>query len=350
MLKQFIRMSKYAGMREDLIQAGGGNSSVKLDRRRMLIKASGVQLADITQETGYATVNPEVIVEYFDKETMHASEQDGKALLNACLLSGMRPSIETFLHSATAAFTLHTHPMVVNVLTARKNGMQVLHELFPEALLVDYATPGIRLAEEYFKACKNSSNNGADAFELIFLKNHGMIVSGKTGEEVIRKTEEVLGTIENYLAVTMTPYHDATRIYDAFREAAIAGDELIIYLAADSIVRKAAKKFAADFWEFWFCPDCLVYCGKRPLVLNGEFSGEEIRAHALKYGQPVIIYYQENVYIAARNLKKAKEIESVLAFSAHVALLNESCEMDLLSEREQDFLLDWESEKYRKNL
>ena len=50
LIKQFVYMSKYAGMREDLIQAGGGNSSVKLDGCKMLIKASGIQLADITQE------------------------------------------------------------------------------------------------------------------------------------------------------------------------------------------------------------------------------------------------------------------------------------------------------------
>ena len=40
-IQNFINISKYAGERFDLIQAGGGNSSVKLDNGQMLIKASG---------------------------------------------------------------------------------------------------------------------------------------------------------------------------------------------------------------------------------------------------------------------------------------------------------------------
>ena len=55
-MNEFIRMSRYAGMREDLIQASGGNSSYKVSAEKMLIKASGYQLADITAEQGYAVI------------------------------------------------------------------------------------------------------------------------------------------------------------------------------------------------------------------------------------------------------------------------------------------------------
>ena len=64
-MDQFIRMSKYAGMREDLVQAGGGNSSVKTEKSKMFIKASGCQLADISYETGYSAVNQQIIIEFF---------------------------------------------------------------------------------------------------------------------------------------------------------------------------------------------------------------------------------------------------------------------------------------------
>ena len=36
-----IQISKYAGMRNDLAQAGGGNTSVKIDDQVMLVKSSG---------------------------------------------------------------------------------------------------------------------------------------------------------------------------------------------------------------------------------------------------------------------------------------------------------------------
>ena len=40
-MQDFIKISKYAGMRNDLAQAGGGNTSVKLDDHIMLVKSSG---------------------------------------------------------------------------------------------------------------------------------------------------------------------------------------------------------------------------------------------------------------------------------------------------------------------
>lgn len=36
-MQDFIKISKYAGMRNDLAQAGGGNTSVKLDDHIMLV-------------------------------------------------------------------------------------------------------------------------------------------------------------------------------------------------------------------------------------------------------------------------------------------------------------------------
>ena len=52
----FVWMSKYAGERFDIVQAGGGNSSVKLDNNEMIIKASGFLLSDMSIENGYSRV------------------------------------------------------------------------------------------------------------------------------------------------------------------------------------------------------------------------------------------------------------------------------------------------------
>ena len=49
-------------------------------------------------------------------------------------------------------------------------------------------------------------------------------------------------------------------------------------------------------------------------------------------------------------LKKAREIESVLAFSARIAAYNGGHAMDRLTEQEQGFLLNWDAEKYRRNI
>ncbi|EKQ50532.1 MULTISPECIES: class II aldolase/adducin family protein [unclassified Clostridium] len=349
-INEFIQMSKYAGMREDLVQAGGGNSSVKIDKNKMLIKASGFQLADITEETGYSTIDHTVIVNFFNNTPLNeVTQKYEKQLLNDSLIEGSRPSIETFLHSITDIFTLHTHPMLVNVLTSRRDGMKVLKELFPKALIVDYATPGIKLAKEYFKTYKENCIESQNIFDVIFLKNHGLIVSGKNAEEVINKTENVLLKIGEYLSVDMNKYRNATLIYNALKEN-LNDNNNIMYLSNDCNIQNCLNIFKDRMWEHWFCPDCLVYCGKRPLVLKKDFDIEDIKNHIGSYGKPVVIYYESNIYIYAASVKKAKEIESVLSFSAQVAYLNKEFEMDLLCEEEQNFLLNWESEKYRQNL
>ena len=64
----------------------------------------------------------------------------------------------------------------------------------------------------------------------------------------------------------------------------------------------------------------------------------------------MIIKCKDYFYIVASNMKKAKEIESLLGFSAQVAIRNIGRDIDFLSDKEQDFLLHWDAEKYRKNL
>ena len=56
-IKDLVDISKYAGERFDLIQAGGGNSSVKLENGEMLIKASGFILSDMDENNGYSRVD-----------------------------------------------------------------------------------------------------------------------------------------------------------------------------------------------------------------------------------------------------------------------------------------------------
>ena len=56
-IKNLIKLSKYAGMREDIIQAGGGNTSVKINDETMFIKSSGYQLSEMEENVGYSKVN-----------------------------------------------------------------------------------------------------------------------------------------------------------------------------------------------------------------------------------------------------------------------------------------------------
>ena len=327
-IKNLIKLSKYAGMREDIIQAGGGNTSVKINDETMFIKSSGYQLSEMEENVGYSKVNYKKIVDYF-KSHLEIKRSDEKELLENTLIQGKRPSIETFLHSITEKYTLHTHPLLINVFTSRKNGMKELKSMFPNSLIIDYQTPGIFLAKEFFD--KFSKLENPQKANIVFLKNHGLIVSGKNMDEVIELHESILETLENKLKVNMQAYRNSTFLFKKLE---------------DFIENNSIKDV-----NYCFSPDSLIYCNKKILLLNkNDDMLEVVKNHNLKYGNFNVAYFENELYIIAPNVKKAKEIESVLSFNLQVLKLNKNDEMDFLTEEEQNFLLNWDSEKYRKNL
>lgn len=185
--------------------------------------------------------------------------------------------------------------------------------------------------------------------EIIFLQNHGLVVSDESADEVISKTEEVLYKIEEYLHLDMKQYHNSSKIYDITRLIPQLEDK-VVYLSQNVDVLKGLQAFGAKLWDYQFCPDCLVYCGKSVLALPDDFSQTVFTNHLSQYGNPVILTYKNNVYILADTVKKAKDIESVLAFSAQIAISNKNSSINRLSDSEQNFLLNWDAEKYRQSV
>lgn len=332
-MRGFIEISRYAGMREDLVQAGGGNSSYKESPEKMYIKASGFRLADVSEAQGYAVVNPAVIGEFFlsGKATDQITEQKGKALLDKAFVEGARPSIETFLHAVSGRYTLHTHPVVVNALSCREDGMQILKGLFPGAMTVPYATPGIALARAYFEEYQGNS-------DIVFLQNHGLVVSADTAQEVIDRTEAVLNRLEDYLSVADRSCHAVTQLWRLFPDQ-------IVWQVTDAWVLRTYRM--QGLWNTTFCPDCVVFLGKRIMQFA---EGMDVEAYIEENGKPAVLEYDGHLYILAESVDKALRIQSVLSFSARVMELNNAQQCKELSDTEQDFLLDWDAEQYRQKM
>ena len=344
-IKNLIKLSKYAGMREDIIQAGGGNTSIKIDNEKMFIKSSGYQLSEMEENVGYSKVNYKKIVDYF-KSHLEIKRSDEKKLLNETLIEGKRPSIETFLHSITQKYTLHTHPLLINVFTSRVSGMEELKSIFPDSLIIGYQTPGIFLAKDFFD--KFSKLDNPQKVNIVFLKNHGLIVSGRNIDEVIELHEKVLKKLEDSLKINMQAYRNSTYLYKKLESFL---ENNIVYLCENSKIKSFKENNNIDKVNYCFSPDSLIYCNKKILVLNkNDDMLEATKKHILEYGNANVIFFENEFYIITPNIKKAKEIESVLSFNLQVLELNKNEKMDFLKEEEQNFLLNWDSEKYRKNL
>lgn len=333
-------ISKWAGCCEDIIQAGGGNTSVKQDDKIMLIKSSGYSLSDVTPCEGYSIVDHSLINEYMNGDISNSMEQE---ILTRSLIDGKRPSIETFLHSMTKKYTIHTHPLCVTVLAARKDGMDILKQLFPGAVTVGYATPGLALAKKLFEAAK--ANVGSD---IVFLQNHGLIVSGDTVKDAIDLHKTVIEKINVYLGLSSESYLLSCRLFEVINSV---NKNMIVYHTDNEYVRQALNISEGKEWEFRYSPDCIVYCGgKFAVIENNENAEKVLLAHIDKNGFPKVIICGQNVFIAAENIKKAKDIESVLSFTAKIFLCEKDNDVNVINEKETDFLLNWNSEKYRRSL
>lgn len=353
-LLEFVKMSKYAGERFDLTQAGGGNSSVKLDNGQMLIKASGFLLSDVEQDRGFATLDHLKIVAAlgdpaFEEiiEKRQREEYAAQLVSNALRSPLSRPSIETFLHSLLYKFTLHTHPIVVNMITCQKEWNSKLHALFGDrALYVPYETPGIELALSMFNELQNYRLKNEKDPGIVFLQNHGLIISGDHMEEVCELNEEVLSILERNENVNFSHYKYTNQISKLIN--GVGNTQYIAYLSEDTIVTKLSEN-RENLEISPFCPDGYVFCGVKVLFLQTLDSQCVYDYFEQNLELPKVIIYNSMVFFIANNIRKAKEIEEVFKF--HLIIVNSVKErVNSLEIDEIRYLGNWEAEKYRQKL
>lgn len=352
-LHEFVALSRYAGSRFDLVQAGGGNSSVKLDDGTMLIKGSGVLLSEITCAKGYATVqNSRVLKVLADQELHGLARRERDALVTARVAAAMigdctaRPSIETLLHSLMRTYTLHTHPLVVNAACCRNDWKELLGSLFPEALLVGYRTPGIELALELKQQL---DLRRGDPPEVVFLQNHGLIVSADRFEALEAITEKVVARLEGYFSVDLERYRLVTPLAKLINGSA-AGD-LLVFLSEDAELMRLITADRALLFVPPFCPDAMVYCGPAPLELRDERDEEGVKSYQDRFHDlPRVLLLRGRLYLVAPNLKKAREAEEVCKFHLMALQMAGKGAASSLPQEELAYLGNWEAEKYRQKL
>lgn len=353
-LKEFVRLSKYAGERLDLIQAGGGNSSVKLNTDIMLIKASGFMLSEVELDQGYLKVKYQKVTEILEnKRLLSLKDKERRNRLAVWFLGKTtaekfnKPSIETFLHALLYKYTLHTHPLVVNAIISQKNWREILHNLFGgDIVAIDYRTPGVELALELKVALKEYQEKYEHRPKTIFIQNHGLIISSDNPGEIIRLTEEILRKLEGYLRINLKKYKMTNRISALVNSLKNTYD--IAYLSTDIELNRLIKSKRDIFFKPPFCPDILVYCGISALeAKNLKDSGPFVRYYK-KYGQtPKVVIYNNYVFFIARNLNKAKGIADVFKFGI-LALGLAKKKINFLSKDELLYLSNWQAEKYRQ--
>ncbi len=356
-----IELSKWAGQRFDLVQAGGGNSSYKTEDGQMLIKASGISLSEVGAAQGFVSIDLAPLrkgLTKLHKQQESLEKGDLEKAAEELLMkvkdknASARPSIETFLHAYLDTYTLHTHGIVVNTLACRKNWRELFTELYPESLCVAYKTVGIELALELEPQVTSYIKAHGKKPSIIFLQNHGLIVSAATAQEVKFLTEEVTIKIEQFLKITNNTYRLTSVISESVN--AVFGLNKVSYLSCDAGLKELITNAKPLFLQKPFFPDTLVYCGSRLLILSDFNDTDTMNKFKENFGDyPRVIICNDLIFFVADSVRKAREIEEVLKFHLSVLVVNVTQniapqDLQFLEDEELKYLAAMESEKYRQ--
>lgn len=326
-LNELKNISKYCGERFDLVQAGGGNTSVKVDDL-MFIKASGYNLTNIDEKNGYVVINNKLVIEDIKKNDVSNN------ITKYNYIGKKRASIETFMHSILKKYTIHLHPIQINKILISKNVKEIVNQIYPSGLIIDYLTPGIKVCNEINK-CYDNHN-------VIFLLNHGIIITSDDIKQIYILLEDVIDRFEKYQNINFDRYKSTNNISDIINKKCTLAN--VTYLCEDEIINKYLLNKKELFKMKISFPDALIYCGVKIL-----FNIDNLNDYIKSVGEsPKIIVENDLIYINSHNLQKCKEIEDV--FKSNIMILDSDFDKCFLSFEEICFLNNWDAEKYRKNL
>lgn len=337
-LNSFSLFSNKLGQRIDLVQAGGGNTSFKIDDL-LFIKSSGISLNSISNNSGFSIVKNNVLFNDISNN-INNNITDYNYIINN------KPSIETYMHSLLCKYTIHLHPIIVNKILVLKNAKNIIEELFPKTLIIDYIKPGFELSYKIYEYCKYYNKK----CNIIFLLNHGIIISYDNYNDINYKLENIINICKNYLINNniygdLFEYNIIDSLTCLIKKFTI--EKITIKKTDSIIIEKYIKSNINIFKNEITFPDALVYCGLRCLLLN-ELNEEEIINYKSLYNMlPKIIIYNKNLFIISNTLNKCNEIEDVLIANLYI-LDNKNLEINYLNKEEINLLNNWDSEKYRQ--
>ena len=318
---ELFSLSKYFGQRFDLIQAAGGNISVKFDDI-LLIKSSGINLSELTESSGYSIIDNKRLLSDISNNIYNS-------ITSYNLFTDSRASMETYMHSFLKKYTVHLHPIQLINILVRHNYKEILETLFPESLILPYLTPGIDLSKSIFD--KYSSQ------DLILLANHGIILTTDNFSEVIDYIESLMRICEDYIKVDFSRYKLVNKI------SSLTGD--CCYLSEDKIILDYLLNKKFDDGSYF--PDKIIFCGSEFLFVKNDLENEIIDFQQTK-DLPKVIIYKNQVYIVAKSIGKCRDVESVL--KCHLLSIDNNSENNQISTHQSNLLNNLESEKYRKSL
>ncbi len=361
-LEQLVKFSNLYGSNEELVLAGGGNTSAK-EGDIMYIKGSGTQLATIKAD-GFVKMSRSKIAEIFTKE-YPVNDKEREALSLADLMAAKlpnqenkRPSVETTLHSLFPfTFVLHLHPALVNGVTCAVDGEKKAKELFGnDVLWIEPCKPGYILAKICYDALENYKENFGKPCEILLLANHGIFIADNTVEGLEEKLFSVMSKIRGEVAEEpdfQIGDFDGEKCQHIFNELSrvFGEDSVITYEPSEIALKYAASEENFNEIKNPFNPDQIVYCKAYPVYVS-ELSQIEIKVKEYKEKNGFLpkIFFVKNCGIHGVDYSQKGSETAVALFNDALKIYTYAKSFGgkrPMTDELVDFIVNWEAESYR---
>ena len=325
-LAALATLSARAGSDPLLIQAAGGNTSVK-EGPVMWIKASGTMLADALEKDIFVPVDLPAMRAAMDDPAIDA-DKPAQFVLDGYAL---RPSIETSLHAVfDQRIVVHVHCVQTLAAAVRRDAEEILAKRLSgfDWCLVPYRKPGANLAASVRERLGPKT-------DVAVLRNHGLIVAAETVEAAADLLDRVVA------ALTVEPAAPQPADVDGLRAAAGPGwsvpdaEAPVHQLALDP--GRVAHATGGSLY-----PDHVIFCGiGAAAVENGAVPDAS--------GAPVFLIVPGKGVLMREDASNGAHA-LVRCLSDVLVRVPAEAGLTYLSAGENAELLDWDAEKYRQTL
>lgn len=201
-LSRMLELSHQLGREErKLAILGEGNTSARLSDGTFVVKASGSNLATLS-ESGVSECRFDALIPLLSTHEMSDLAIDEALFAARVMADAKKPSVEAIFHAYLLTlpgvnFVGHTHPIAVNAILCSKHARTfATRRLFPdeivccgvESVFVPYTDPGLKLSQAIQTAVEDYIRRVSRAPRVILLENHGMIALGAGPEAVLAAT------------------------------------------------------------------------------------------------------------------------------------------------------------------
>lgn len=319
-----------------LIQGAGGNSSVKIEGV-LWVKASGTWLQDAERSPIFLPVDL-----HLARRRFAGGEEKVASMPWSRTPQGLRPSIETSLHAfLPQPIVLHVHSVNALAWCIRAEGAPALGSRLDGLnwAWLPYCRPGLPLAMQAAALAAKGS-----APDVLLLGNHGLVVAGADTMAV----EALLAEVERRLHLDPQPAAGPEMAALAARASGssyLPAEAVVIHgLATDHVRCRLAS--AGSLY-----PDHVVFLGPAVRVLRPSERPADLAAAAVRASLPApALLLAPGQGALLRGDLAPEAIALAECLGEVLARLPEGSAVSYIGEEEEQALLGWDAEKYRRNL